>query len=162
MRGIVCTEAGKLFSVGYDRALCIWDTDHLARTGASGGGKGKGKKIGGTPVLSKLRSIANCHEGAISAVTFDPDNNWVITGSFDRCVKIWAGDGKKVGPLGEGFKSRLPRGPVKATHKDDVGKPEALPSASALAVVVKLRDGGLERAPGGRAEAGRAEPYHRS
>ena len=35
------------------------------------------------------------------------------------------GDGKKVGPLGEGFKSRLPRGPVKATHKDDVGKPEA-------------------------------------
>ena len=31
------------------------------------------------------------------------------------------GDGKKVGPLSEGFKSRLPRGPVKATHKVDVG-----------------------------------------
>ena len=29
-----------------------------------------------------------CHDGAISAVAFDPDNNWVITGSYDRQVKI--------------------------------------------------------------------------
>ena len=31
VRGIVATPSGKLFSVGYDRSLCIWDTDHLAQ-----------------------------------------------------------------------------------------------------------------------------------
>ena len=29
-------------------------------------------------------------------VTFDPDNNWIITGSFDRRVRIWANDGTRV------------------------------------------------------------------
>ncbi len=29
-------------------------------------------------------------------MTFDPDNNWIITGSFDRRVRIWANDGTRV------------------------------------------------------------------
>ena len=106
VRAIISTEQGKLFSVGYDRSLCIWDTDHLAGIpGAEGKGKKQKKKggdaggFGGDPQLLKKGGKDNCHEGAISAVTFDPDNNWIITGSFDRSVKIWAGDGKKVAEI---------------------------------------------------------------
>ena len=39
VRGIVATDSGKIYSVGYDRQLRIWDTDHLAQT--SGGAKKK-------------------------------------------------------------------------------------------------------------------------
>lgn len=90
MRAIISTESGKLFSVGYDRSLCIWDTDHLALTSRSEG-KAKKKKGGESfgfveAQLKKTGGKDHCHEGAISAVTFDPDNNWIITGSFDRCA----------------------------------------------------------------------------
>jgi len=113
VRAIISTEGGKLFSVGYDRSLCIWDTDHLAQTGLRGDGKAAKKKKGGDggvgygdALLKKTGGKDNCHDGAISAVTFDPDNNWIITGSFDRCVKIWAGDGKKVADI-DGFPDTL-------------------------------------------------------
>ena len=111
MRGIICTDSGKLFSVGYDRSLCIWDTDHLAHTRAGfgkGAAKGKAKKLQATAAaaepfvdvkrdtLWKIGGHGKCHDGAISAVTFDPDNNWIITGSFDRRVRIWANDGARV------------------------------------------------------------------
>ena len=47
VRAIISTESGKLFSVGYDRSLCIWDTDHLAQTGMRGdGAKRRPKKSG--------------------------------------------------------------------------------------------------------------------
>ena len=87
MRGIICTDSGKLFSVGYDRSLCIWDTDHLAHTRAGigkGPAKGKGKKkegaaaaaepfVGGTrDSLWKIGGHDKCHDGAISAVSVDP------------------------------------------------------------------------------------------
>ena len=89
MRGIICTDSGKLFSVGYDRSLCIWDTDHLAHTRAGigkGPAKGKGKKkegataaaepfVGGTrDSLWKIGGHDKCHDGAISAVSVDPPN----------------------------------------------------------------------------------------
>jgi len=112
VRAILSTDSGKLFSVGYDRSLCIWDTDHLAQT-VRADGKNKKKKwpvdtAGGyaDAQLKKTGGKENCHDGAISAVTFDPDNNWIITGSFDRCVKIWAGDGKKVADI-DGFSDTL-------------------------------------------------------
>eukprot|EP00966_Prymnesium_polylepis_P143252 3306632-Prymnesium_polylepis.2 len=86
VRAIISTEGGKLFSVGYDRSLCIWDTDHLAQTGLRGDGKAAKKKKGGDggvgygdALLKKTGGKDNCHDGAISAVTFDPDNNWIIT-----------------------------------------------------------------------------------
>lgn len=42
----------------------------------------------------KLRSIAtpsdHGHEGAIAAMTFDTHNNRIITGGYDRTVKVWS------------------------------------------------------------------------
>ena len=84
----------------------------LAQSGLAVEGKAPKKKkggaggYGGDAQLKKTGGKDNCHEGAISAVTFDPDNNWIITGSFDRCVKIWAGDGKKVADI-DGFSDTL-------------------------------------------------------
>ena len=43
VRGIITTVSGKLFSVGYDRRLCMWDTDS---TRALFGDKQKKSKIG--------------------------------------------------------------------------------------------------------------------
>ena len=94
MRGIICTESGKIFSAGYDRSLCIWDTDHLAHT-KRGGPKGKAKKKEGAhpaesgfgqtrDSLWKVGGHDKCHDGAISAVTFDPDNNWVRSRPLHR------------------------------------------------------------------------------
>ena len=56
MRGIICTDSGKLFSVGYDRSLCIWDTDHLAHTRAGfgkGAAKGKAKRLQATTAAAE-------------------------------------------------------------------------------------------------------------
>ena len=110
VRAILSTDSGKLFSVGYDRSLCVWDTDFLANAGGPGAKKPKKKGAEasglGDAQLKKIGAKENCHEGAITAVTFDPDNNWVITGSFDRCVRIWAQDGKKVAEI-DGFADTL-------------------------------------------------------
>ena len=103
VRGIICTDSGKLYSVGYDRMLVTWDTDSTKLIAGGGappkkGGKkggGGGSPADGPPQLRKVGQPLACHDAAISAVTFDPDNNWIITGSFDRQVKIWAGDSKK-------------------------------------------------------------------
>ena len=56
VRGIICTDSGKLFGVGYDRSLCIWDTDHLAHTRAGfgkGAAKGKAKKLQATTAAAE-------------------------------------------------------------------------------------------------------------
>ena len=56
VRGVICTDSGKLFSVGYDRSLCIWDTDHLAHTRAGfgkGAAKGKAKKLQATTAAAE-------------------------------------------------------------------------------------------------------------
>ena len=101
VRGILCIDSGKLYSVGYDRMLCMWDTDgsrkisDKPKKGKKGAHDGAGTLTMDVPQLRKVGTPVECHEAAISAVTFDPDNNWVITGSFDRQVKIWAGDSKK-------------------------------------------------------------------
>ena len=107
VRGIIATDSGKLYTVGYDRTFCIWDTDHQSKISLAGEAT-RGKKKGGEGLREATLKRSwppekdqgrPCHDGAISCATFDPDNNWLITGSFDRTVKIWAGDGKK--PIAE-------------------------------------------------------------
>ena len=104
VRGILTTESGKVYSCGYDRSLCIWDSDSFSLERTEVGlndKKKKGKKAEAQQegTLRKIHEVKNCHDGAISAVTFDPDNNWLITGGFDRVVRIWAGDGKPVASI---------------------------------------------------------------
>lgn len=35
-----------------------------------------------------------CHDGAICSVTFDTENNWLVTGSYDGTVKLWSQEGR--------------------------------------------------------------------
>jgi WD40 repeat protein len=73
VRGVITTESGKMFSVGYDRSLCIWDTDHLAHTGLKEGARSKKKKgvadtaapsFGDSSMLQRKERRENCHEVA--------------------------------------------------------------------------------------------------
>ena len=94
VRGIISTVTGKIFSVGYDRRLCMWDTDSNRSIGGKGkrAKKGEGDTGGINRDPPKLKMMGDgpveCHDGAISAMTFDPDNNWIITGSYDRQVTV--------------------------------------------------------------------------
>lgn len=111
VRGIINTDIGKIFSAGYDRTLRVWDTTRVdASLPALAHGDHKRKPsraMHSTDSLMKnTHTTINSHDGAISAVTFDPDNNLLITGGFDRSVRIWACDGKRVSKI-DGFSDTL-------------------------------------------------------
>ncbi|KAI9348234.1 quinon protein alcohol dehydrogenase-like superfamily [Obelidium mucronatum] len=61
---------GRCFSAGYDRKIVIYDIPHH-----------------GDMKLKPVKTISNAHDAAISY------NSWLITGSFDRIVKLWSLDG---------------------------------------------------------------------
>lgn len=69
---------GRFYSAGYDRKIVIYDVPHH-----------------GDLKLKVSNTITNAHDAAISCMVFgkDADNNWLITGSFDRIVKLWSLDG---------------------------------------------------------------------
>ncbi|KAI8908490.1 WD40-repeat-containing domain protein [Gorgonomyces haynaldii] len=88
-KSIVCSEhsdmvscivscEGRFYSVGYDRKIVIYDVSHH-----------------GDLKLYPFRSIKDAHDAAISTLVYgkDADNSWLITGSFDRVVKLWSLDG---------------------------------------------------------------------
>ena len=67
------SDAGKVFSVGYDKSICLFDSERPRET---------------------LVRFEGCHAGAVCSVAFDADNNWLITGSYDGVVKIWSQEGR--------------------------------------------------------------------
>ncbi|ORY40968.1 WD40 repeat-like protein [Rhizoclosmatium globosum] len=69
---------GRCFSAGYDRKIVIYDIPHH-----------------GDLKLKPVKIISNAHDAAISCMVYgkDADNSWLITGSFDRIVKLWSLDG---------------------------------------------------------------------
>ena len=85
VRAIVCTESGRLFSAGYDASLCFYDV---------------ADSTGARPAQFSFKTQRNCHAGAISSAAFDWENNLVITGSFDRSVKVWSPEGKLLQTFG--------------------------------------------------------------
>eukprot|EP00898_Chlorokybus_atmophyticus_P000231 jgi/Chlat1/1208/Chrsp115S01669 len=75
VRGVACSDSGRIFSASYDRSVCIYDSEKpQAREGWT--------------------RLLRCHEGAICSVAFDTDNNWFITGSYDGTVKVWSQEGR--------------------------------------------------------------------
>ncbi|KAJ3124143.1 hypothetical protein HK098_001370 [Nowakowskiella sp. JEL0407] len=69
---------GRFYSAGYDRKIIIYDSTHH-----------------GTLKVTVANVIYNAHDAAISCMVYgkDADNSWLITGSFDRTVKLWSLDG---------------------------------------------------------------------
>ncbi|RKP03096.1 hypothetical protein CXG81DRAFT_10019 [Caulochytrium protostelioides] len=72
---------GRFYSAGYDGKLLIYDSTSHSQL--------------------RLRTalvIRHAHHAAISALAYakDSDNGWLITGSFDRTVKLWSLDGNSL------------------------------------------------------------------
>uniref|UniRef100_A0A7S3DAN8 Guanine nucleotide-binding protein subunit beta-like protein n=1 Tax=Palpitomonas bilix TaxID=652834 RepID=A0A7S3DAN8_9EUKA len=72
VQGIVCNQVGKIYTTSYDKKIGILEPD--------------------TNQPYKFSNVRLAHKKAISAVAFDHDDNWLITGSYDRTVKLWAKD----------------------------------------------------------------------
>ncbi|KAJ8034301.1 Nuclear distribution protein nudF [Holothuria leucospilota] len=89
---ITCLES-RVYSAGYDQRLIIYDSSSYP------GHRG----------ISKVFCNPKAHEAGICCLSLvrDTDNNtWLITGSFDKVVKIWSVDGKLTHRL-DGFLSTI-------------------------------------------------------
>lgn len=78
---------GRYYSAGYDRKIVIYDVAHH-----------------GDLKLKVIKVVKEAHESAITSMIFgkDADNSWLITGGFDRVVKLWSLDGSLIGRF-DGF-----------------------------------------------------------
>jgi WD40 repeat protein len=95
---IICTEhqdivscmvscEGRYYSAGYDRKIVVMDIAHH-----------------GDLKIKVLKVIKDAHDSAITCMIFgkDADNSWLISGGFDRVVKLWSLDGSLIGRF-DGF-----------------------------------------------------------
>ncbi|KAL4227310.1 hypothetical protein ACF0H5_012756 [Mactra antiquata] len=84
VRCIICTDT-RTYSAGYDQRLIIYDSSFT-----------------GDNSLEAINIIDNAHDAGISCLLLAKDNennSWILTGSFDKSVKIWTADGKPVHKL---------------------------------------------------------------
>jgi WD40 repeat protein len=68
VRAISCSDTGGIYSAGYDKRICSYDTDSPRES---------------------LTKHDKCHEGAICCIAFDSQTKTIVTGSYDGQVKIW-------------------------------------------------------------------------
>ena len=72
IRSIVCTDMGFVVTLSYDRAMYIYQEDHMT-----------------TP-----KRVAKASAARFSALAWDKANNWLLTGAADGCVKVWSQEGR--------------------------------------------------------------------
>ncbi|KAH3833025.1 hypothetical protein DPMN_106327 [Dreissena polymorpha] len=83
VRCILCTDS-RTYSAGYDQRLIIYET------------------LTGDNSLKTFAIINGAHDAGISCLLLAKDNennSWILTGSFDKSMKIWTADGKPVHKL---------------------------------------------------------------
>ncbi|XP_050413765.1 uncharacterized WD repeat-containing protein alr3466 [Patella vulgata] len=84
VRNIICNES-RIYSAGYDQKMVIYDSSYT-----------------GDNSLEPIFINHQAHDAGISCLLLARDNEnntWILTGSFDKSVKIWSVDGKFVHKL---------------------------------------------------------------
>lgn len=87
VRCLICHES-RVYSAGYDQRIIIYDSSYT-----------------GDKSMVPISINEQAHDAGISCLMLVKDNEnntWIVTGSFDKTVKIWSPDGKLVHKL-EGF-----------------------------------------------------------
>ncbi|KAJ7533731.1 hypothetical protein O6H91_13G061400 [Diphasiastrum complanatum] len=69
VQAICCSESGDIFTTGFDRNICMFNSSNPGAT---------------------MRKISKCHEGAICAAAYNIDGKVLLTGSYDGTVKMWS------------------------------------------------------------------------
>ena len=73
VRGLCVNESGsKLFSTGFDRAICVYDIERP----------------------HDFLKVENCHDGAICALALDTEHHRLVTGANDGSFKVWSQEGR--------------------------------------------------------------------
>ncbi|KAL8562628.1 hypothetical protein ACOMHN_011200 [Nucella lapillus] len=83
VRSIMCLDS-RIYSVGYDQKLVIYDSSYTGDFSLD-------------PIFNNV-----IHDAGITCLVLarDSENNtWILTGSFDKSMKIWSVDGKLVHKL---------------------------------------------------------------
>ena len=79
----VLTSDSRIYSAGYDGTLVIYDCHYT-----------------GDESAIKFFKNKRAHDAGISSLIVEKDNiennTWLVTGSFDKSLKIWTNDGKLV------------------------------------------------------------------
>jgi len=63
---------GFIITLSYDRAMYIYGEDHM----------------------TSPKRVAKASAARFSALAWDKNNNWLLTGAADGCVKVWSQEGR--------------------------------------------------------------------
>ena len=95
IRGVACDASGRIFTGSYDRSVCVFDGEQFERMRARDTDEPAANlPRGGDP--PRYRRWANAHDAAVSVVSTDPANAWVLTGSYDGSCKVWTHEGAQL------------------------------------------------------------------
>ncbi|KAJ8303914.1 hypothetical protein KUTeg_017497 [Tegillarca granosa] len=107
VRCIVCHES-RIYSAGYDQQLVIYDSSYTGDNSLQPIFQYDQQLViydssyTGDNSLQPIFQNKNAHDAGISCLLLAKDNEnntWILTGSFDKTVKIWSVDGKPIHKL---------------------------------------------------------------
>ena len=94
IRGVACDTSGRIFTGSYDRSVCVFEGEQFERMQT----RAPDDPAASLPPRDPPRYTRwpNAHDAAVSVVSIDPINAWILTGSYDGSVKVWTHEGAQL------------------------------------------------------------------